>query len=368
MPSPAPSRPSHTRTPSQSSRASSSFLPEPVTTTISTLYRRLTEPLTPTAADAPPPPHHPMAPHPTNTASSSRSSLLHQAPPRTASPFHPPPLAPLTLDPPGPPGPFSPRTPGSAAAAPPLLTRALAEEIRLLLPPRRQLAAAWRLTYSVERDGASLATLYDRCAPLSPLGARPSGGGGAGARRAGPGGGGLVLVVQDGAGGVFGAYLTDAPHPAPHYYGTGECFLWRATVLPAAAAALPANLPPPPSADTTHMQRHTTVGADGADGGGPRSPAEQCEGGDAKAALPGIATPDRIRFKAFPYSGINDYMIFCEAGYLSVGGGDGHYGLWLDSSLERGITSHCLTFGNEVLSDEGEKFDVMGVEIWSVGD
>lgn len=35
----------------------------------------------------------------------------------------------------------------------------------------------------------------------------------------------------------------------------------------------------------------------------------------------GTSTPERIRFKAFPYSGINDYMIFCEAGYLSVGGG-----------------------------------------------
>jgi hypothetical protein len=35
----------------------------------------------------------------------------------------------------------------------------------------------------------------------------------------------------------------------------------------------------------------------------------------------GTSTPDRIRFKAFPYSGVNDYMIFCEQGYLSVGGG-----------------------------------------------
>ena len=358
-PSPAPSRSSHKRTPSHDSRSSNSFLPEPVTHTISTLYRRLTEPLTPTTADAPP---HPMAPHPTNTASSSHSSLLH-APPRTASPFHPPPLAPLTLDPPWPPGPSSPRTPAGGGAAP-LLTRALAEEIRLLLPPRRQLAAAWRLTYGVERDGASLATLYHRCEPHSPLQSRVGGSRGAAARD----GGGFVLVVQDAAGGVFGAYLTDAPHPAPHYYGTGECFLWRATVLPAAAAGLPANLPPPPSADTTNMQRSTTIGGGGPEDGEPQSPREKSEGGSKAGGLPGTASPDRIRFKAFPYSGINDYMIFCEPDYLSVGGGDGHYGLWLDSSLERGISSQCLTFGNEALSEEGKKFDVMGVEIWSVGE
>jgi len=35
----------------------------------------------------------------------------------------------------------------------------------------------------------------------------------------------------------------------------------------------------------------------------------------------GTTTPEGIRFKAFPYSGVNDYMIFCEQGYLSVGGG-----------------------------------------------
>jgi hypothetical protein len=81
----------------------------------------------------------------------------------------------------------------------------------------------------------------------------------------------------------------------------------------------------------------------------------------------GASTPERIRFKAFPYSGVNDYMMLCEAGFLSVGGGDGHYGLWLDDTLEKGISSQCLTFGNEPLSDEGEKFDILGVEIWSIG-
>ncbi|KAA8566216.1 hypothetical protein EYC84_008817 [Monilinia fructicola] len=67
----------------------------------------------------------------------------------------------------------------------------------------------------------------------------------------------FVLVVKDGEGGLFGAYLTEAPHPAPHYFGTGECFLWRATVLSSPLA----NLPPPPSSDTTNSQRSTTIGA-----------------------------------------------------------------------------------------------------------
>lgn len=74
-----------------------------------------------------------------------------------------------------------------------------------------------------------------------------------------------------------------------------------------------------------------------------------------------------IRFSAFPYSGVNEYFIYCEPHSLSVGGGDGKYGLWLNDSLDKGISATCLTFGNQPLSDEGEKFGVLGVEVWVIG-
>lgn len=45
---------------------------------------------------------------------------------------------------------------------------------------------------------------------------------------------------------------------------------------------------------------------------------------------------------------------------------DGHYGLWIDDSVEKGISESCPTFGNEPLSDEGKKFDILGVEIWYI--
>lgn len=63
-------------------------------------------------------------------------------------------------------------------------------------------------------------------------------------------------------------------------------------------------LPPPPSADTTHAQRQTTLLAPKLHNG-----------------VSGTSTPERIRFKAFPYSGVNDYMMYCEHGYISVGAG-----------------------------------------------
>lgn len=110
---------------------------------------------------------------------------------------------------------------------------------------------------------------------------------------------------------VFGAYLSEAPRPSPHFFGNGECFLWRAHVLP----SLPdlANLPPPPSADTTNATRMTTIASAKSSTLSPPN--------SKHASRSGTSTPERIRFKAFPYSGVNDYMIFCESGFLSIGGG-----------------------------------------------
>ncbi|KAH7043782.1 hypothetical protein B0J12DRAFT_190720 [Macrophomina phaseolina] len=297
-----------------STYAPSSFFTYPVSRTVSGLLRRIsTEPSNNLKAQMPPG----LQPN------TSGVPGLYTPPRRHASPFQPPPLTPLSLE----------GWKESTRERSRLLSRQLAEEIRLLIPPRLQLVETWKLAYSLEQDGVSLATLYKNCEELR------------GKR------GGYVLVI-------FGAYLSDPPHPDPHFYGTGECFLWRAHVLP----GLPplSSLPPPPSADTTNAQRMTTIVQPKHHLSPPGSNAPS-NGGS------GASTPERIRFKAFPYSGVNDYMIFCEHGFLSIGGGDGHYGLWLDDNLENGISSSCPTFGNEPLSDEGQKFDVLGVELWFIG-
>lgn len=253
------------------------------------------------------------------TPSSTTSSEVF-TPKRTASPFQPPPLTPLTLK-------------STADTTHQLLTVALAEEIRLLVPPRLQLVDTWRLAYSLERDGSSLATLYENCRQYSHRSQRA----------------GYVLVVRDTSGGaIFGAYLTDPPHPSPHFYGTGECFLWRASALPSTPVVTHrgnntaggdhlmtdeelerAGLPPPPSADTTHAVRSTTLRANPQNnsataGGDHLAPPGEANGSSAagsSSSRSGTSTPERIRFKAFPYSGVNDYMMFCETGFLSVGGG-----------------------------------------------
>lgn len=74
------------------------------------------------------------------------------------------------------------------------MSKAVAEEIRLLVPPRLQLVDEWGLVYSLEQDGVSLGTMYKKCEELR------------GRRN------GYVLVVKDGDGGVSGAQHKVAQH------------------------------------------------------------------------------------------------------------------------------------------------------------
>lgn len=93
---------------------------------------------------------------------------------RSASPMAPPPLEPLELK-----G-FREDTQQSAR----LLTSAVAEEIRIMVPERQRIEDEWNLVYSLDQDGASLATLYKMC--CDHVGTRAS----------------FVLVIKDNEGGV----------------------------------------------------------------------------------------------------------------------------------------------------------------------
>lgn len=166
MPPPPPPPPP----PDPPSQSTSSYLSYPVSHVVSALYRRLTEP-----SPNPLPPQSTSQQQTSPTPPHSMSNGVYTPPHRTASPFQPPPLTPLSLV-----G-FDPATSPSAQ----ILSRALAEEIRLLVPPRLQLADTWSLVYSLEQDGVSLATLYSKCAS-SDL----------------PNSSSFVLVIRDAAGGV----------------------------------------------------------------------------------------------------------------------------------------------------------------------
>jgi len=127
-----------------------------------------------------------------------------------------------------------------------------------------------------------------------------------------------VLVVRDVDEAVFGAYVSEGLKRSDTYYGTGESFLWRAEPF----------------------------------------------------------KPDDIRLgsccKIYRWTGNNSYNVLSGDDFISVGGGDGHYGLWIDAAMDHCVSAPCPTFNNEILcthtSDEKEgSVAVLTLEVWRVG-
>ncbi|CAO3662674.1 unnamed protein product [Umbelopsis ramanniana] len=166
----------------------------------------------------------------------------------------------------------------------PVLTESLADALRPHLPVRLRLTSSWTLLYSLDQHGISLSTLYQKVKGKGPC----------------------ILAIKDDNDKIFGGYLNEPLKPSSAYYGTGECFLWRATE---------------------------------------------------------ITEKDGASVRAYPWTGKNDYMVLSETDFVAIGGGDGKFGLWLHSDLERGHTETCPTFDNEPLTSS-RKFDCVELEIW----
>jgi hypothetical protein len=192
-----------------------------------------------------------------------------------------------------------------------LLSPELAEEIRQHIPSLLQINHSWHLLYSIEQSGTSLQTLYSNC--------QPKFGENLNRRR------GYILVVQDTHKNIFGAYLNDHLRnlDGKYYYGNGDCFLWK------------------------------------------------CEKGKMKHLDPVTKSEtkgspqDELVLKVFPYTSLNDFIIYSNNNFISVGSGDGKFGLWIDSNLEIGASDTVETFGNEPLSDT-KKFHILGLEVWRI--
>lgn len=69
-------------------------------------------------------------------------------------------------------------------------------------------------------------------------------------------------------------------------------------------------------------------------------------------------------FKVFHWTGDNNFFIKGNQESLSIGAGQGVYGLWFDEDLYHGRTNKCETFDNDILTST-EDFVVKGVEAWA---
>ncbi|KAF8890834.1 TLD-domain-containing protein [Gymnopilus junonius] len=122
----------------------------------------------------------------------------------------------------------------------------------------------------------------------------------------------MLVAVRDADGGIFGAWVAEGVrlNKGKGYFGGGESFLWKYR--------------------------------DGV-------------------------------LKVFKCTGKNNYIALCVPESISFGGGDGHYGLYLDESLFDGSSAPCPTFNNEPLCSPGPRkgasvaFECVGLEVWGMG-
>lgn len=130
---------------------------------------------------------------------------------------------------------------------------------------------------------------------------------------------GFVLVIQTNKNEIFGGFSNEPFHLSSSYYGNGECFLFKCS---------------------------------------------------HKANVSGEKSPESsLGFRGFPYSGLNEYMVLSSHDFLSMGGGSsGHYGVWIDSNFDKGLTATCESYGNEPLTSDGRtKFSILNLEVWQIG-
>ncbi|XP_077288793.1 TLD domain-containing protein mustard isoform X14 [Arctopsyche grandis] len=209
-----------------------------------------------------------------------------------------------------------------------ILTLEHREKLCAHLPARAQ-GYMWSLVFSSIQHGFSLNSMYRKMQRVdSPV----------------------LLIVQDTDNHVFGALTSCALHPSEHFYGTGESFLFsfcankpdspaahRRSISTSAPTATP-----PPSATIPLDASQTTIVDES------EKPPEE---------------PQRV-FRVWQWTGDNLYFIRGSNDNISIGAGDGKFGLWLDGDLYQGRTQSCTTYGNEPLSTQ-EDFIVKTLECWA---
>lgn len=266
-----------------------------------------------------------------------------------------------------------------------LLTPGLADDIRNLIGARLQLYSEWKLVYSLEQHGASLNTLYTRCLPdferasnnihlLNKAYTYLSSSTMEGHQKRL----GYVLVVRDTKGNTFGAYSNEYFRPAERFYGNGECFLWTTNVgdvlrfhQKEPEEAKPEDGKEPKESRGRLRSFYEKLDSSFLTLSGRRATEPPKDLEKVEKAIEPESKEDNskhLQFRAFSYTGLNDYIIHCSKTFFSMGVSDGHYGLWMDGSLTDGLSFGTMTFGNDPLSALGVKFKISNVEVWRIGE
>ncbi|XP_022126622.2 nuclear receptor coactivator 7 isoform X4 [Pieris rapae] len=192
------------------------------------------------------------------------------------------------------------------------------EKLCSVLPARAQ-GYMWSLAFSTSQHGFSLASMYRKMQRVdSPV----------------------LLVIQDTDNNVFGALTSCALRPSEHFYGTGESLLFSFQRI---------DEPQTSEKGDDIKDKDTDVKE------------KKDEGKEEKEESPAAF---KTKFKYWGWTGDNMYFIRGSNDNISIGAGDGKFGLWLDGDLYLGRTQRCTTYGNEPLSTR-EDFIVKIMECWT---
>ncbi|XP_050673175.1 nuclear receptor coactivator 7 isoform X4 [Leptidea sinapis] len=189
------------------------------------------------------------------------------------------------------------------------------EKLCGVLPARAQ-GYMWSLAFSTSQHGFSLASMYRKMQRVdSPV----------------------LLVIQDTDNNVFGALTSCALRPSEHFYGTGESFLFAFQRVEDA-------------------RRPSTT-----DNGDSRDKDADVKDNDDEREEQAVV---KTKFKSWGWTGDNMYFIRGSNDNISIGAGDGKFGIWLDGDLYQGRTERCTTYGNDPLTTR-EDFVVKIMECWT---
>ncbi|XP_045542374.1 oxidation resistance protein 1 isoform X15 [Papilio machaon] len=191
------------------------------------------------------------------------------------------------------------------------------EKLCSVLPARAQ-GYMWSLAFSTSQHGFSLASMYRKMQRVdSPV----------------------LLVIQDTDNNVFGALTSCALRPSEHFYGTGESLLFSFQRV------------------REETRRHSHPAPEEVKDKDPKDEVKKDEKEDQVA-------PAKTKFKYWGWTGDNMYFIRGSNDNISIGAGDGKFGIWLDGDLYLGRTQRCTTYGNEPLTTR-EDFIVKIMECWT---
>ncbi|CAG0915193.1 unnamed protein product [Notodromas monacha] len=214
--------------------------------------------------------------------------------------------------------------------------------------PARCQGYPWRLGFSTSRDGFSLASLYRKMECVDSC---------------------VLLMIQDTQHNVFGALLSDAPTLQDHFYGTGESFVFSFTP-PRVEEKAEETEPENGDAIGKEVEEIAVAEEESVECGKLGAAEGELEIEDKDADAKNKAVRDEQakmnmgkHFRVFKWSGENSFFIRSQPDSLTVGAGDGHFGLLLDGDLNHGRTDVCSTFRNDVLAADND-FVILTIECW----